>query len=45
MIRWNWYVKRKGKHISIIDYLKNQKKWHNLISETLMKIDKLEDEK
>lgn len=40
---WNWCVKRNGKYINIIEYLKHQREWINLISETLEKINKLEE--
>jgi len=40
---WQWCVKRDGKYISVLDYLKIQKEWIELISETLDKINRLEE--
>lgn len=40
---WHWCVKRNGKYINIIEYLKIQRGWINLISDTLDKINKLEE--
>ena len=42
---WHWCVKKNGKFISIIEYLKFQKEWIELIDKTLEKIDKLEENK
>ena len=39
---WQWCVKRNGEFISISDYLKIQKDWIKLISETLDKINEFE---
>ena len=40
---WNWCVKRNEKYLNLTEYLKNQKEWIELISETLDKINKLEE--
>jgi len=40
---WNWCVKRTGKYIDLTEYLKIQKEWIELISETLDKINRLEE--
>jgi hypothetical protein len=40
---WHWCVKRNGKYIQIEEYLKVKQKWKELISETLDKINKLEE--
>ena len=40
---WNWCVKRNGVYINITEYLKHQKEWLNLISETLEKINEIEE--
>ena len=40
---WHWSVKKNRKYINIIDYLKVQQYWKEIISETLDKINKLEE--
>jgi hypothetical protein len=40
---WNWCVKKNGIYINITEYLNHQREWINLISETLEKINKLEE--
>jgi len=40
---WHWCVKRNGKYLNIIDYLKIQKEWIDLISKTLDEINKFEE--
>ena len=40
---WNWCVKRDGKYINIVEYLKKKQSWLEIISNTLEKIDQLED--
>ncbi|WP_430973279.1 hypothetical protein [Sunxiuqinia rutila] len=41
---WNWCVKKNGMYINITEYLKHQREWVNLISETLEKINRLEED-
>jgi len=41
---WHWCVKRNGKYIQIKEYLNIKDKWKEVISETLNKINKLEEE-
>jgi len=40
---WMWCVKRNKQYINLTDYLNIQKDWINLISSTLEKINKLEE--
>ncbi len=40
---WNWCIKREGKYISIIEYLNIQKKWIEIIAETLDEINRLDE--
>ncbi len=40
---WHWCVKRNGKYINITEYLKVQTDWIKLISDTLTKINMLEE--
>ena len=42
---WQWCVKKNGKYVSIIEYLKFQEKWVELIRITLDNINKIEDDK
>jgi hypothetical protein len=42
---WQWCVKKNGKYVSIIEYLKFQEKWVELIAVTLDNINKIEDDK
>ena len=41
---WHWCVKRNGKYLQLKEYLKVKQKWKDLISETLEKINKFEEE-
>jgi len=40
---WQWCVKKNGKYINITEYLKVTKEWTKLISETLERINSLEE--
>lgn len=40
---WNWCVKKNGQYISIKDYLPIKQEWKDLISETIEKINILEE--
>jgi len=41
---WSWGVRRNGNYINITEYLSIKNKWKDIISETLEKINKLEEE-
>ncbi|OVE79215.1 hypothetical protein BVY01_03105, partial [bacterium I07] len=40
---WNWSVTRNGKYINITEYLTKKEEWKKLISDTIEKINILED--
>lgn len=41
--QWRWCVKKNGKYINISEYLEFQKEWKIIISETLDRINELEE--
>lgn len=41
---WSWSVKRNGKYIGITEYLKIKDNWKKIISETLNKINEIEQD-
>jgi len=41
--KWGWAIKRNGKYINVIEYLKIKEEWKKIISETMDKIEKLEE--
>ena len=40
---WSWCVKKNGKYVNIIEYLNKKEEWKKNISDTLQKINKIEE--